>query len=477
MRVLYIFTIIVAVPFASFSQSTPAFTLEQCVAYALENSVNVKNAILDERIAAARVKETRGIGLPQIDGSVAVQHNSKLPRIFAQYTSAEQDFFGLKDIPGIQPGDVVAMQNFFQLKSAGNAGLNINQLLFNSSYLVGLKAASTYRELATKTSKQTKEQTVEQVTKAYYGVLINKDRMDLFDVNIRRVDSLFLTTRALYENGFAESIDVDRIQVTLNNLKAERSKFHNLQELALQLLKFQMNYPMAEKLEVQGDIASLDVSENVLDSYAADWDYKNRSDYSLMETNKELAQLDLKNKYSESLPSLVGFANLGYSTQSPDIGGIFKTDTDIEDNDIVGPDKWYPTMSFGVSLNIPIFSGLQRTYKIQQAKLSLQKIDNGFTALKSGIDLEINQAAINYQNAITSLESQRANQKLAENVARVTKIKYEEGVGSNLEVVEAEASLREAQINFYTALYDALVAKVDLDKAYGKLTTPTTQTK
>jgi outer membrane protein TolC len=96
-----------------------------------------------------------------------------------------------------------------------------------------LKAASAYRELSVRATKQSKEQTIQQVTKAYYGVLINKDRMNLFDNNIARVDSLLKTTQALNKNGFAEGIDVDRIQVTLNNLLAERDKFYNLQELAL----------------------------------------------------------------------------------------------------------------------------------------------------------------------------------------------------------------------------------------------------
>lgn len=469
---------LIVLPGLSIAQSEnagKAFTLEQCIEYALSNSPNVKNATLDERIADARVKETRGIGLPQVEGSVAVQHNQKLPRFFAQYNADQAGFIDLSGIPGIQPGDVVAMENFFQLKSAGSAGLSVNQLLFNSSYLVGLKAASTYRELSQKTALQTREQTIENVTKAYYGVLINKDRLTLFNTNIGRVDSLLRTTKALNENGFAESIDVDRIQVTLNNLKAERDKFHNLQELSLQLLKFQMSYPMAEELNVAGDISSLTVDENLLQEYSANWEYTKRTDYSILQTNRELLNLDLRNKYSTSLPSLVAFANLGYQTQSPNIGGIFKTESSIQDAGGIGPDKWYPAVSFGVSLNIPIFSGLQRTYQVQQAKLALQKVDNSFMTMKSAIDLEVKQAAINYLNAVTTLESQQENKQLADNIARVTKIKYEQGVGSNIEVIDAEASLREAQINYYSALYDALVAKVDLDKAYGYLVPQSTQ--
>jgi len=461
--------------------ATSTMTLDECIQYALENSINIKNAAIDEQIADARVKETRGIGLPQIDASVGLLHNQKLPRFFAEYVQpqpGEESFFDLSGVPGIEYGDVVAMQNFFQLKSSGNATVSINQILFNGSYLVGLKAANAYRELSIRSTRQSKEQIVQQVTKAYYAVLINKDRMTLFDNNIARVDSLLRTTRALHQNGFAEGIDVDRIQVTLNNLRAERDKFYNLQELAVHLLKFQMNYPLDENVEVQGDIASLQVDESVLRSYELTWDYTQRSDYALLEANRNLQALDVRNKFSSALPSLSAFANLGYSTQSPTISGLFKTNTDgVPDLGVIGPDKWYSFSSFGLNLNIPIFSGLQRSYKLQQAKLNLMKIENNFTSLKSAIDLEVKQAAISYLNAIKSLESQRANSVLAANVARVTKIKYEEGVGSNLEVIDAEAALKESQTNYYNALYDALVAKVDLDKAYGKLLPPDNEEK
>jgi outer membrane protein TolC len=169
------------------------------------------------------------------------------------------------------------------------------------------------------------------------------------------------------------------------------------------------------------------------------------------------------------MPVLSAFANLGYGTQSTTIGGIFTTNTNIEDFGTIGPDKWYGQGLIGVNLSIPIFSGLQRTYQVQQEKLNLQKIDNSFKILKSSIDLQIKQSVISYQNSLQALESQKRNMTLAEKVARVTKIKYGQGVGSNLEVVDAESSLKESQINYYSALYDVLVAKVDMDKAFGKL--------
>ena len=156
-------------------------------------------------------------------------------------------------------------------------------------------------------------------------------------------------------------------------------------------------------------------------------------------------------------------------TQSPDIGGIFKTNTNISDNGVIGPDKWYSYSTFGVTLSVPIFSGLQRTYQIQQAKLALIKTQNSFISLKQGIDLSIQQNTVTFQNAVETLKSQDENMDLAEKVARVTKIKYEQGVGSNIEVIDAESSLRESQVNYYNALFDAIVSKIDLDIAFAKI--------
>jgi outer membrane protein len=457
-------------------QAAESFTLEQCIQYALENSIAAKNADLDQRIAKAKVNETVGIGLPQISGTGSVVHNQTLQRFFAYYPTA-QGFGGVNadgtpkiDIPGLGAKDVVALQSPFQLKSSGIASATVNQMLFNGSYLVGLKASNTYKELSVKTALQTDQDIIQQVTKAYYGVLINKERKALFDDNIARVDSLLRNTTLLNQNGFAESIDVDRVKVTLNNLRSERDKFLNLEILGIQLLKFQMNYPPEKGLDVIGSIQDMEVTTS-LDSYKEGFDYKNRPDYQVLEVNRKLQALNVKNMYAANLPTLSAFATLGYSTQSPTVGGIFKTNSSFKSGDYpgIGPDAWYQYSQYGINLNVPIFSGLQRHYRTQQEKLKLIQTDNQFIRLKRSIDFEITQATISFDNAMKTLVAQKANQDLAANIARVTKVKYEQGVGSSLEVTDAENSLRTAQTNYYSALFDAMVAKVDIDKAYGKL--------
>lgn len=469
-------------------QTKQSFTLDQCIEYALQNSVNAKNATLDEEIAENVILERKSEGLPQIAGNASIRHNQKLPPAFFKREVAYGFSPGEKTqetadkyFNDMRNAEIVTQPNFFQLLSSGDVGVSVNQMIFNSSYFLGLKAMKTYRELSKRTSEQTREQIIINVTKAYYGVLINKDRMNLFDNNINRVDSLLKNTTALNKNGFAESIDVDRIKVTLNNLQVERDKFYNLQELGIELLKFQMNFPMNQTLDVSGDIASLQIDANVLDSYTSQWDYSNRIDYRILETNYRLQELDIKAKRARSVPTINAFYNIGYQTQSDNISGLFKTNSVLPTGDeyaSFGTDKWYQYSNYGVAMTIPIFSGLRQYSTVQQAKLNKVKLENSFVQLKSSIDLETKQSAINYINATKSLQAQEENKGLAEKVARITKIKYQQGVGSNIEVIDAESSLKEAQVNYYNSLYDALIAKVDLDKAYGKLTPQaTTETK
>jgi len=457
--------VVLALPYRMHAQQ--AMDLNQCLEYALSNAVAVQNARLDEKNAVAKVRETLGLGLPQVNGNVSVNHNLQLRRFFTAY-SENSFFFGGQTIPGLKTGDIISAQNFFQLKSGADAGLNISQLIFNGSYFVGLQASQALKDLSTRTTEQRITEVIEQVSKGYYLVIVNRERIKLFDKNVSRLETLLRNTSALQQQGFAESIDVDRLRVALNNLRTEREKVSALLALSTELLKFQMNWPMDQPLELVGEISSLDPSVD-LNQFASEWDYENRPEMRVLNVNRRLQELNIRNNYAQAIPTMVAVGNLGYSTQSPNVSGLFTTNTNLKDNGSIGPDGWYPYSFIGVSMNVPIFSGLQRTYRIQQEKNNLLKIENGIRQARAGMDLEVRQSLTAYRNAVKSMESQRENMALAENIARVASVKYEQGVGSNLEVIDAETGLKESQVNYYNALYDAMVARISLEKAYGKL--------
>ena len=447
---------------------TKSFDLEECMAYAVENEASSVNATLDEEIAELSVKETVGIGLPQINGAATAQHNPNLPRFFSEYNPGGG--FGITDEDaqelGIQPGDVYGATNFFQLKSNGDMNLSVSQLIFNGSYIVGLQASRTYKELSRKQKDYTQSELKAAVAKAYFNVLINEERLQLYNSNLDRIETLHEETQALYESGFAEKIEVDRLKVTLNNAETQKVNYERLADLSMQLLKFQMSYPLGEPLELEGSIS--DFIDGEVQNVPQEYDLSNRHDYQAMVVNKELQELNLKNLYAGGLPVLQAFGTWGASTQSATFGGLFTTQSNFSETSGVGPDKWYSYSAVGLSLNWSLFTGLQRNYQIQQQKVEIKKLENNIAQFEDRVQVEVEQQGILLRNANKNLDVQKENMELAQNIFDIAEIKYKEGVGSSLEVVNADNELKQAQTNFFNALFDAVIAKIDLTRAIGK---------
>lgn len=430
------------------STTQNSFTLEQCLEYAYKNATTIRKAELETQNAEARVKEVLSIGLPQINGNIQFIDNYKI----------QTSFLPARFFNPNAPVDAAPVGVKFGTTYLGNATLQVSQILFNGSYIVGLQAANTYKQLAAKSLEASKITITENVTKAYLLLVVNKERIKLLDNNISRVDSFLSDTKKLQKQGFVEQLDIDRLEVSLNNIKSEKTKIEGIIKLSNEILKFQMGMPADNTLEVQGDIASYQLTNTEASSEKAD--YKNRIEYSLLETNNKLLLLDLKNKRWGYLPTLSAFLQTGFNTGVNE----FTQWGDFKNN-------WFNFGLFGVRLDIPIFDGLQKKYKIQQSKIELLKLDEDRKNLELAINFQTNQAKITLANALASLEIQKRNQTLATEVLRITKIKFKQGVGSNIEITNAEAAAKDAETNYYNALYDALIAKVDLDKALGKLGT------
>ncbi|TAF31272.1 MAG: TolC family protein, partial [Cytophagales bacterium] len=197
---------------AAFAQQTNSnFDLNECLKYALEHSVTIKNSLLSQSSAEARVQEIKSIGLPQANANINLASNLLVPRSFIP-----------AEFSGGPPGTFQAVA--FQPQYTGQAGVDVSQLVFDGAYFLGLKAASVFTKISEKTVVMDKITVVENVSKAYYTVLINQERLKLLQKNYSRMDSLYYQTKMLFQNGFAEKLDVSRLEVSLNNLKAEIQK-------------------------------------------------------------------------------------------------------------------------------------------------------------------------------------------------------------------------------------------------------------
>jgi outer membrane protein TolC len=446
-RIILIFGLVGIAALHSFAQAggsaAYSFSLKQAVDFALQNQKDVKNAVLEEEIAHKKVNEIMGAGLPQINGSFDVKKFIEGPT-----TIIDAGNFGGP------PGTYMAASFNLPYNAAG--GFDASQLIFSSDYFLGLKASKVYVELSQRATERTKIETTSTVSKAYYTVLINEERMKLMDANVARVKKAMEDTKAFLDNGLVEKIDYDRLTVTYNNLVVEQEKIQRLLEVGRYLLKYQMGMDINASLVLTDKLE--DVKFEAAKEFSAEkFDYKKRTEYNLFETQYQLAKLDVKRNKLAFLPTAVVYGSLTANAMRNDFD-IFKTST-----------PWYPLALVGAKVTMPIFTGLRGSARTSQAKLKMMQAENNIDFIKKSIDLDLAASATTLQNASVSFENQKKNIVIAEDVARVAKIKYEQGVGSNLELITAETSLKEAQTNYYNALFDAVVAKIEFDKAAGNI--------
>ena len=416
------------------------FTLQQSIEYAYKNSPNYLNAENDVLMAKYKRKEVLGMAMPQINASVDMKNFLEIPA-----SVVPGQFFGGPE------GSFAAVR--FGTTFQTQAGLSASLLVFSADYLIALKATKEYISLMNINVTRNKTELVSQVSKAYYGVLVNKERIKLLDANLTKLGKLLSDTKAFNAQGFVEQIDVDRLEVAFNNLTTEKQKFERLITLSEYMLKFQMGYVGKENLTLTD---SLSVSENT-EINASTIDISKRSEYQLLEGQQRVNTINVKRLKFGYMPTLVAYGSLGANGFGNDLKYVGYIN------------KYFQTRLIGATLSLNVFDGFQRHYKIQQAKLDFKKGENNLKNLQLAIELEGASAVVNYNNAISSLQVQKRNLDLAKNIYTVSQKKYEQGVGSNLEVINAQTSLKESETNYFNAVYDLMVYKVDYLKATGTL--------
>lgn len=418
-----------------------AFSLQQAVDFGLQHSSDVKNAMIDEQAAKYKVWEVAGIGMPQVEASLDVKDFVELPT-----SLIPGEFFGG------QPGTFIPIK--FGTQYQATAGLQVNQLLFDGTYIAALQGTSVYKELATKKTSMTRTEVSYNVTKAYYTVLVNEQQQHLLDANVDRLKKLADDTKAIYENGFAEKLDYDRLTVAYNNLLSQQESVRRALAIGYAALKLQMGMDQTASLTLTDKVENMSFTPPATNT--AKFDYTNRIEYSTLLTQKRGADILMKKDRFGYLPSVFVYGSLQTQAQRSEF-------------DFFAQKRWYPIGIIGGGVKLPIFDGLQKHWRIQQDKLQIEQLNNGQQTLENVIDFQVETARIQLSNASSTLETQRKNLELAQSVFETTQKKQQQGVGSNLELLNAETSLKEAQTNYYTALYAAVSAKVDYDKATGVL--------
>ena len=417
------------------------FTIQQAVDYARKNNVQVKNALLNIRSQEQTNREITAGALPNITGSIGVTNYIDIPT-----SLLPGEIFG-------QPaGTYIPVK--FGTKYNSTANIQLQQTLFDGQVFIGLQARATSIQFQTKNMEVTEEAIKTNIYKIYYQLVLSKTQIALLDANITRLEKLKHDANELYKNGFAEKLDLDKISVQLSNLQTEKTKALNSISIGYLGLKTLMGMPVKESLVLVDQISEEQVKEDFSNDTA--YQYADRKDFQYLSLAKKLNEFNIKRYQLSSVPVL-------------SLNGAYSKNAQRNTFDFFGKGDWFTTSYLGVNLSVPIFNGFARTARVSRTRIELKETENQLDNLKLSIDGEVEQAKINFKSSLATMGFQKENMKLAETVYNQTKKKFEAGTGSNTEITAAQTDLITAQTNYISALYSAIIAKVDYLKATGKL--------
>jgi outer membrane protein TolC len=417
------------------------FSLDQCVEFAQKNNVQVKNSLLAVEVQAQVNREIAAAALPTITTSTGVVDYTKIPTSLLP-----------AQIFGGPAGTFIPVQ--FGTKFNANYGANLQQLLFDGQVFIALQARATSMKLQKQNAALTQEVIKANIYKIYYQLSASRTQLNILDANISRLNALAHDAEIMYKNGFAEKLDVDKVIVQLNNLETEKIKANNSVAIGYMGLKMLMGMPVKDSLVLTDVINEKSLSNDILTE--SNFQYDVRKDFQYLSTAKSMNEFNVKRYQLSHLPTIA-------------LAGSYSKNAQRSKFDFFEGGNWFTTSLISLNISLPIFNGFATDARIKRTKIELKQTENQIESLKNNIDNEITQAKLNYISSVATVKFQKSNMELAERVYQQTKKKFEAGMGSNTEISSSQADLVSAQNNYMNALYSALIAKVDLLKATGKL--------
>lgn len=431
--------------FVSFAQQKE-LTLKEAIRYALENKADAEKAQLEVTKANYKIQEVRANALPNISASGGMVYNPKLQATYIDGSAFS--FLGAPSGP---------MKMEMGQKWSANAEAKLTQVLFNQSVFMGLKAARTTREFYMLNQQLTENDIIEKVAKAYYQVYQTRQTLENIESNLALTEKTANVVKGLNQSGLVKKIDLDRTTVAVNNLKSARQQALNGLQLSENALKYMIGMPMNEAITLP--------KEGFEANYYLAFDKgntNNRIELQVLEKQKQLLDINVKVQRAALYPSLALQATYGYLSMGPKTPIFYGKKDKVYESD-------YSAISVGV--NVPIFSGFGTRAKIRQAQIESQALEATLKDTRLAMDLAYENARSQLTNNLLTIDSQKENVKLAEEVLLNTQNNYQQGLASLTDLLEAERSLSDAKNNYTTALLDYKLAEIELLKSQGRLET------
>ncbi|MDW7760220.1 MAG: TolC family protein [Acidobacteriota bacterium] len=425
-------------PSTSRAGEVRAFSLQAAREFAVENSFEARRSQIDVQTARQKLKETVAVGLPQISSAVTYNNNLRLP------TSLIPNFFEGK------PEEKIPIQ--FGTQHNATANVQIQQLVFNGSYFVGLQTAGLYQQVADHGLERTRLQVRETVTGTYYLILVTAENERILKSTLDNITKTAGEIRELHREGFLSETDADLIQITVNQIENTLRTLEKQRDIAEKLLKFQMGLDLEEDITLTDSLQTIIRNVDIASALDSEFNPAESVDLKLVEGQARLAELALKNEKVKSLPTVSAF----FTYQQ----NAFRSQFDFFNFDR----NWFPFQILGINISLPVFRSGAQSARIQQAGLAAEQARNTALQAARGLELEDEQARTRLSSALDNRRTMEANLALAERVYDVTREKYREGLASSLELTQASDKHLQAQSSYIQALLDLLNAKNRLDR-------------
>lgn len=423
------------------AQGPLQLSMQQAMDMAAQQSYMTRNSAIAVEISRHRTKEFTAIGLPQINGEVSMNNFIDPP------TSLVPNFFSP---PG--PGVPEYVAASFQVPWQLSAGGTISQLIFDGSYLVGLRAAKELRTQSEQEHAKAQADARAQAAKAYQGVLASEEAVRLLGEGIPLLEKSLAEATAMQQQGFLETTDVDRLTIELASLKDRQRSFRQQADVAHAMLALTLGVPYGTPITLTDKLAALidNPEETALSEQA--FDPNTHIELDAANTLVRLQTLNWKNDRSKALPSLAGFFSHSQVWNGPDFdpGGAY---------------RFYPTTLWGLKLNVPIFSSGMRHHKAAQSKLQLEQVKLNQEATDHRLRAMAEQQRVAARSAYDSFQTEKRNMELAKTIMERTSTKFTNGMSSSFELTQEQGRYLTAQQTYVQKLVDLLIARTELRKA------------
>ena len=441
MRKIFVFALVgIIVNGIALSQQPRTITLEQAVTVALEKNKDLNTAQLEIEKADARVSEAWGYAMPSVDLS-------------ANYTrSLERPVFFLPDFAN--PGSNKTVPVKIGTEHSWGMTLSARQTIFNSTVIIGVGAAHIYSEAARELYRAKKLETVSNVRKTFYAVLLASEARDLMRANLKNAEENLGNVRTMSKQGLVSEYDELRATVGVENLRPEVIRAENNYLLALDGLKSAMGIDASEQIVVDGTLQFQQVPEDRVVS-AVDQVKESNAGLKALRLQIGVNQAFLNVERSNYLPMVSAFGNLQYQAA--------KNTFNISTND------FFRSSQVGLSLSFSVFQGFQTNARVDQAKVEVRKTEEQVANLENNLRTAAHSLVLQLRQSQQRIEAQRKTVEQAERGYKIATTRFLSGAGTQLEVNDAQLALTQAKVNRIQAVYDYLVASADFDRTLGYL--------